>query len=123
MEEFLPMEIEFLAEAAALPEEYRACFLPPLESGVLVPAKDSRVGDMKIQVFHSFIYIKIGSHTELHVSSASEAIEYIQDVLTDQLVFYFGPKGVEYFAASEFANLSETDWDYYVWSGPFRNKF
>ncbi len=123
MQEFLPIEIEFLAEADALPEAYRNYFLPPLADPILIPAKDSHVGDMEIRVFRTFIFIKIGSHTELRVSPADEAVQYIRDVLTDQVVFYFGSGGVEYFKATEFENLSETDWDYYVWSGPFRYNF
>jgi len=123
MQEFLPIEIEFLAEADALPEEYRGYFLPPFADVMLIPAKDPHVGDMEIRVFHSFIFIKIGSHTELRVSQPGEAVQYIRDVLTDQVVFYFGSGSVEYFKATEFGNLSETDWDYYVWSGPFRYKF
>jgi len=123
MEEFLPIEVEFLAAADVLPEKYRDCFLPPLDGGLCIPAVERKVGNMEIQIFRSFIHIKIGNHTELRVSRAEDAVGYIRDVLTDQIVFCFHKEGVEYFRVDEFESLSESDWNYFVWSGPFRYAF
>jgi hypothetical protein len=38
-------------------------------------------------------------------------------------VFYFSNEDVEYFQADDFKSMSELDWNYYVWSGPFRYVF
>ena len=119
MEEFLPLEIEFLAEAKNLPEEYDEYFLPPLDDGLRIPYKDNMVGDIEIRLFQTYVYIKIGDHTELRIESAKEAVNYLREVLTDQIVFHFQDEVVEYFRADEFESLSEADWNYYVWSGPF----
>ncbi len=123
METFLPIEIEFLAEAHILPEEYQAFFLPPLDDGLRIPRQDERVGDMEIKIFRSFIYVKIGAHTEQRIAGTGDAMTYIKDVLTNQVVFYFGEGKVAYFKADEFKNLSEMDGNYFVWSGPLRYAF
>lgn len=123
MEEFIPIEINFLAEADTLPDEYGPYFRPPLDNGIRIPYREKKVGDLQIQFFCNFFHIKIGNHTEVQISKPSHAIEYLKDILTDQSVFYFNENKVEYFRADEFENLSETDWNYYVWSGPFRYVF
>lgn len=115
--------MEFLAEAQSLPEEYAGYVQPPLDEGLRIPAKNDRVGDIEILVFESFISVKIGRHTELRFSSGMGAAAYLKDVLTDKIVFHFQADGVEYFHADEFESLSEADWDYHVWSGPFPYAF
>ena len=123
MEEFLPIEIEFLAAASNLPEEYVEYFLPPLDDGLVIPAQNEKVGKIEIQIFAQFICIRIGDHTEVRISSAAQAVRYIREVLTNQVVFYFSNEDVEYFQADDFKSMSELDWNYYVWSGPFRYVF
>jgi hypothetical protein len=123
MEEFLPIEMNFLAELDQLPEKYIEYLLPPLDDGLKIPCIEEAIGDIEIQIFSSFVYVKIGDHTEARISNATDAIDYINKILRDQLVFSFYDGGVEYFDFDEFENLSESSWNDYVWSGPFRYAF
>lgn len=111
------------ARAKSLPEEYVKCFLSPLDNGLIIPGKASQVGDMEIQIANDIIYIKIGDHTEMQTYIVEDAIGYIRAILTDKVVFYFHNEHVEYFDFDEFVSLDEIDWNYFVWSGPFRYAF
>jgi hypothetical protein len=123
MEEFTLFEIQFLNAAAELPEEYVDYIAPPLDDGLVIPCKEPKVGDLKIWVFRDFIHIRVGDHTDIRTSNPKQAVEYLNDILTDQLVFCFHEGQVDHFRANEFENTNEFDWNYYVWSGPFRQVF
>ena len=123
MDEFSLFEIQFLNAAAELPEEYVDFIAPPLDDGLIIPAKESKVGDLKIWIFRNFIHIRVGDHTDVRSYSPTAAADYLNEVLTDQVVFCFYEDGVEVFRAEEFKNTNEFDWNYYVWSGPFKQVF
>jgi predicted transcriptional regulator len=75
MEEVTPIEIEFLAEANNLPEEYIKYFLRPLRHGkLIIPGKNSRVGDLVVRIFRPFISVQIGNHTEARFSNGKDAV-------------------------------------------------
>lgn len=123
MEEFTPLEVRFLAEAASLPEEYANLMLPPLDEGLRIPCKNPAVGDIVIRFFKDNIHIQVGDHTSYSSGEAGEAAWFLRDILTDETVFHLQEGGVEIFRAVEFESLSEADWTYHVWSGPFAYSF
>lgn len=123
MESFEPLEMLFLAELDRLPEDVAQYLLPPLDDGLTIPGKEPKVGDIFVRIFDNFIYVKIGNHTEFHTRVAGDAVDLIIDVVSDDLVFHFHDGGVDHYRFDEFASLSDTDWNFYVWSGPFRYAF
>ena len=123
MEEVTAFELAFLDEANNLPEEYGEYFIPPLAERIIIPAKNHQVGDLEIRMFPHLIVVRIGTHTEARFAGVSETIEFIKNVVTDQIVFYFHKMGVEYYDFDAFESLSEADPDYHVWSGPFQHAF
>lgn len=126
MEEFSSLEMEFLAGVERLPEEYRGYLKPPLNDGLIIPSRNKTVGDMAIQSFESYLFIKIGNHTQEYLYDAIEALVFIDKVLRDKVVFYFHGEGVDYYKSDQFSDLNEIDRNMYVWSGTlkelFRNK-
>lgn len=123
MEDVPPIEIEFLNQAGLLPDEYIEYFLPPLNGRALVPARNQQVGDLEVRIFQPFLVVRVGDHTEARFGSVRDTLAYVNRVLTDQLVFHFHEEGVDYFNFEDFKRLDEADYNYHVWSGPFRYAF
>jgi len=89
LEEVTAFELAFLNEADSLPEEYAGYFIPPLAERIIIPAKNSRVGDLEVRIFPHLIVVRIGEHTEARFSEVSGTVEFINHVVTDLIVFLF----------------------------------
>lgn len=120
--EFTDLEIAFFAETMRLPEEYAGYLAASDKDDMVIPAREPRVGDLKVRIIHADIIITIGNHTESRFQNVQEAILFIQDVITDKVVFYFGDGEVERYLVDELTESEKMDWGNYVWSGPLRNQ-
>jgi len=123
MEEFSPRDMEFLAQLDQLPEKYRDYFLPPLDDGLVIPFENGSLGDMRIHFFDYYFLISIGDHTEKHITSAKEAVFYINEILRDRIVFQLTQGEVFYYKHDDFENLNEISRDMQVWTGSFWEVF
>ena len=123
MEEFTPRDMEFLAQIDQLPERFREYFLPPLDDGLIIPSENGDLGDMSIHFFDYYFLIRIGDHTEEHITTAKEAVFYINEILRDRIVFQLKRDGVIYYKSEDFENLNEISRDMQVWSGSFWEAF
>jgi hypothetical protein len=116
------LELAFFSEVDRLPEEY-AGYLAASEDEVLViPAREPKVGELKVRFLNAEIIVTIGQHTQSRFRSAREAVEFIQDVLDDNVVFQFDEGQVEVCRISDLTEAEKMEWDNYVWTGPLRNK-
>lgn len=121
--ELTPFEISFYAELDNIPDEYIELLLPPYDEEKIIPCKERKIGDLYVKIVPSRILVKVGEHTNVQFLSPSHAVNFIRDVLTDDLVFHFHDGEVDHYRFEEFLSLSDTDWNFYVWSGPFRYAF
>jgi hypothetical protein len=80
------------------------------------------VGDIVIQFVVSEIVVSVGKHTEGRFPGASDAVDFIHDVVTERIIFHFVDGVVDAYRAEEFDSSTKIDWSYYVWSGPLRNQ-
>jgi RNA polymerase subunit RPABC4/transcription elongation factor Spt4 len=115
-------EINFLQEAERLPADYAAALTPVDGEKLVIPAREPKVGDMVIGFVFSEVVVSVGEHTEGRFLGASDAVDFISDVVSDRIVFHFVDGEVEVYRAEELDEPDEIDWNYYVWSGPLRNK-
>jgi hypothetical protein len=122
-EELTPLEISFLYALENLPEEYGELLLPPFEDGMTIPCKERKIGDLHVKIFPNLIYVNVGGHTKAQFKSGGDAVKFIHDVVTDDIVFHFHDDTVDYYRFDDFLSLSDAGWHFYVWSGPFRYVF
>jgi len=116
------LELAFLGEALALPDGYSGYLSPSRIDRLRIPAREPRIGDLWVRFLNEEILVSVGTHTEVYYRDPREAVDFIRAVLADEIVFYFGPDGVEQFEADELDDADARDWNYYVWSGRLRDK-
>ena len=115
-------QINFLTEAERLPEDYAAALTPVGGEKLVIPAREPKVGDMVIGFVFSEVVVSVGEHTEGRFLGASDAVDFISDVVSDRIVFHFVDGEAEVYRAEELDEPDEIDWTYYVWSGPLRSR-
>lgn len=115
------LEINLLAEATRLPADYAQYFDGALGEEIVIPPTNPKIGGLEVQVLpNSLIRVTISDHTEEFFETAPKAIDFINEVLTDQMVFFIDDEGVEVYHLQDL----QEDWmddTAQVWSGPLRN--
>ncbi len=119
---FSMREVHFLKEAERLPEDWAAAITPVEGEKLVIPARDPKVGDIVVRFSFFEIVVSVGKHTEGRFPGASDAVDFIRDVVTDRIIFHFVDGEVEVYRAEELDDSEVIDWSYYVWSGPLRNQ-
>ena len=117
--------VNFLKEAERLPEEWAASVTPADGEKLVISAREPKVGDIVVRFIFSEVVVSVGKHTEGRFPGARDAVDFINDVVTDGIVFHFVDEDdgeVELYRAEELDDTDEIDWSYYVWSGPLRNQ-
>jgi predicted amidophosphoribosyltransferase len=115
-------EINFLKEADRLPEAGVVSITPVAGEKLVIPAREPKVGDLVIQFTYAEVVVSVGQHTEGRFPGASEAVNFIGDVVSDRIIFHFVDGEVEVYRAKDLDDLDALDGSYYVWSGPLRNQ-
>jgi hypothetical protein len=116
------LELAFFAEAGSLPEEYADYLTVSEKEELVIPARESKVGDLKIRFLNDEIIVTLGRHTQNRFYDVREAVEFIQDILEDELVFNFVEDEVEIYRKRDLTETEKKDWNNYVWSGPLRDR-
>lgn len=114
-------EINFLKEADRLPEACVAALTPRADEQLVLPAVEPKVGDIVIRFIYSEVIVSVGPHTEGRFRSTSDAVDFIDEVVANRIIFHFVDGEAEVFRADDLDDADEIDWSYYVWSGPLRN--
>jgi DNA-directed RNA polymerase subunit RPC12/RpoP len=119
---FTLREVNFLKEADRLPEAVAAALTPIDGEKFVLPAREPKVGDLVIQFIHAEVIVSVGHHTQGRFEGAGDAVDFIDDVVNDRIVFHFVDGEVEVYKLKELDASDPIDWSYYVWSGPLRNQ-
>lgn len=117
-----PLATAFFVAAAELPEEYAAHLDPSISNEMIIPAREPKVGDLKVRLLESEIIVSVGRQIKSVFLSPSEAVKFIQDILDENIVFHFDDGQVEIYRLDDLTVEEMMDWSNYVWSGPLRNK-
>ena len=115
-------QLHFLEAAHRLPEDFIAALTPLPGEKFVIPAREPKVGDILIRFILSEVVVSVDGHTEGRYAGAADAVDFIDDVVNDRVVFQFDGDDVEVYRADEIDAADEIDWSYYVWSGPLLNK-
>jgi DNA-directed RNA polymerase subunit RPC12/RpoP len=117
-----PLALEFFAEATRLPTAYVEYFVFGAGNRIVIPEHEPKIGDLIVQLLPGEIQVTVGDHTELVFFKGSEAVQFIEEILTDESVFRFDGEAVELEQASEMTEEEMLDRKSYVWSGPLRDQ-
>ncbi len=119
---FSMREVNFLKEAERLPEGYAESLTPQGGEKLVIAAREPKVGDIVIRFGFFEIVVSVGNHTEGRFPGASDAVDFISDLVSDRIIFHFVDGEAEVYRAEELDDSEGVDWSYYVWSGPLRNQ-
>lgn len=119
MDDPFGLKSEFLTEAEALPSEYQVYLSPPGAEYFTIPPYNPAVGPIEIRCTSYEIIVSIGNHTHVVFEAAGPAVNFLWDVISDEIVFHITPRGITQYAADELSQSSEVDEDFHVWSGLF----
>jgi len=120
VDELTSSELEFFFRVDDLPSEYSQYFSPDRGSNLLVPGRNRDLGDLRIGVASQIIDVQLGDHTQFEFHNPYDAIEFIDDILRDRIVFQITESGVSHFPIDDESSYAESGEDCHVWSGPLR---
>jgi hypothetical protein len=119
MDDPFSLKSEFIAAAEALPAEYQAYLSPPGAEYFSIPSPNPAVGPIEIRCTNYEIIVSIGNHTRVVFEAAGPAVNFLWDVISDEIVFQITPRGATQYAAAELSGAVGVDENYHVWSGLF----
>jgi len=120
VDELTSSELEFFFRADDLPPQYSQYISPDRGSNMLVPGRNRVLGDLRIGVAGQRFDVQLGDHTQFEFHNPNDAIEFIDDILRDRIVFQITDSGVFHFPIDDESALAESGGDCHVWSGPLR---
>jgi len=120
VDELTSSELEFFFRADDLPPQYSQYISPDRGSNFLVPGRNRDLGDLRIGVADQRFDVQLGDHTQFEFHNPNDAIEFIDDILRDRIVFQITDSGVSHFPIEDEYAFSESGEDCHVWSGPLR---
>jgi len=115
-------ELVFFERAAGLPSLYSDNFSPSRGNSILVPAQSTQVGHLRVLIEDKQFNVKVGDHTDVDFYNPTDAIDFIEKILLDEIVFCFFDDRVETYAMDDFDPGQLVSKDNYVWSGEYRDK-
>ena len=115
-------ELSFLNEAERLQQDWASSIRPGKGERLILPAHEPKVGDITIQFFQTGMIVSVGNHTQGRYTVVSDAVDFVGDVVSDQVIFHFVEGRVEAIRAEEVDDAAAKRGGYYVWSGPLRDQ-
>ena len=88
---------------------------------MLVPGRNRDLGDLHIGVAGQRFHVQLGDHTQFEFHNPNDAIEFIDDILMDRIVFQITDSSVAHFPIEDESAFAESGKDCHVWSGPLRS--
>ena len=120
VDELTSSELEFFFRADDLPPEYSQYISPDRGSNLLVPGRNRDLGDLRIGVAGQRIDVQLGDHTQFEFHNPYDAIEFIDDILRDRIVFQITESSASHFPIDDEYAFADSGEDCHVWSGPLR---